>query len=498
MFCKRNLDLSGLNEEMEKKGLPPLSRRQFCKFAAGSSAALVTMPLLAGCDTSTGDSGCGGPTGEGDGGSDYVVQVLGQDNRAEIGVRAGVALDDYSGEFRPDMRYTDFSKVGLSNLIQMASEYHNTIQNRYRQYIDEVHGHESVVTQEAKIWGRNLLNTTRKTIQETMNISGYTLEAFMKQWQLEFNSMTCDLNDAYFEMPTKRRALVTFNRCAIAEQYEAMGRTDDLREVCMARCGNYIQNAANKYNANIVVKNLTMPPRASENHVCCKWELYYKASGSKYDESTDILIDADKMDKRGELVARSGYDLEDYSGSFDPGLRLSDFTREQLARMYLMYHQYDLNMIMGYQVAEMASTSVSEGANMQVVVWSNDLAEAARSIMMKYLNTSGSGIDNFLKALQVDITAQPPNFENDFEMPDENTGIYTFHKCFGLAMQEPISTDDQIVEMCALDPPAIGNSCDMYSRGLVGKKIVLEIVQMPPRKYTDAAPCQWKFTYEAT
>lgn len=495
MICKHHLHLMELNQQREKRGLPPLSRRQFCKFAAGTSAVLLTMPLLSGCDQGATTGGCGGPTDEGDGGTDYVVQVLGQDNRAEIQVRPGVELDDYSGPFRPDMRFTDFSKVGLSNLIQMASEYHNTIQNRYRQYIDEVHGPAAVVESEAKIWGRNLVNSTHKTIAETMKISGFNLEAFMKQWQLELNTLPCALNDAVFEMPTRRRALATFNRCAIAEQYEAAGRSDELREVCTARCGTYIQNAANKYNANIIAKNLIMPPRPSKDHVCCKWELYYKADGSKYNEQTSQLIDPNKMDQRGELLARPGVQLEDYSGPFDPDLRLSDFSREQLARMYLMYHQYDLNMIMGYQMAEMASSGVSEGANMQVVVWSNDLAEAARSIMMKYLKTPGNGIDNFLKALQVDITAQPPNFENDFEMPDENTGIYTFYKCFGLTMQEPISTEAQIVEMCALDPPAIGNSCGMYSRGLVGKKIVLEIVQMPPRKYTDAAPCRWKFTY---
>jgi hypothetical protein len=163
--------------------------------------------------------------------------------------------------------------------------------------------------------------------------------------------------------------------------------------------------------------------------------------------------------------------------------------------MYLMFHAYNMTMIAGYSMAEGGAAGGKPKDNMQVVVWSDELAEAARSVQMKYLKTSGSGIDSFLKALQTDITAQPPDFENDFEMPDENTGIYTFHKCAGLTMLEPVSTPEQMAEMCSLDPPAIGNSCGMYSRGLEGKHIELEIVQMPPREYKDAAPCQWRFYY---
>ncbi len=509
MICKHNMYLTKLNEQRKKEGLPPLNRRQFCKLAATSSV-ILGMPGFLGCEQNNQSGGCGDsggqaagcgnsarPTEKGDGGSDYVKAVLGQDTRADIGVRPGVELDDYSGPFRPDLRYTDFSKVGLSRLIQMASEYHNAIQGRYRQFIDEVHGHAAAVSSEETIWGGSMVNSTHRLIKKTMKINGKNLESFMKQWQIELNTIPSDVSNVYFEMPTKRRGLATVNTCPVALHYEAAGRTDELREICEARCGNAVQNGAKKFDSNIVVKNLTMPPRASENHVCCKWELYYKADGSKSAEETDLLIDPDKMDQRGELVARSDVDLKDYSGAFRPDLKLTDFTREQLASMFLMYHQYDLNMIMGYSTAEIKAGGSTKGENMQVVVWSNDLAEAARSIQMKWLKTSGAGIDSFLKAVQVDITAQPPNFDNDFEMPDENTGIYTFNKCIGLNMMEPFATEEQIVDLCALDPPAIGNSCDMYSRGLTGKKIELEIVALPPRKYTDAVCCQWKFTYVA-
>lgn len=479
---------------VDKEGLPPLSRRQFCKWTAVSSI-LLGMPLLSSCeipDLSPGECSDGN-TGE----CDYIPRVLGQDSRADISVRPGVEIDFYGDvPFRTDLRYTDFSKVGLSNLITMASVYHNHIQNRNRLYQIDVHGHERTVDAESTIWGRNLVGRIHKIMAETLNLTDRNLESFMKQWQLELNTMGSEEhNDLYFEMPTRRRALVTVNRCTIARQYEELGREDELPDICKARCGNYIQNAAGKYSKSIRVKNLVMPPRQSEDHICCKWELYYLLDGSRHDEETGILIDPGKMDKRGELIVQPDVNLDDYSGPFRPDLRLTDFSRETLARMYLMYHQYDLDMIMGYQVYEIGQENLSAAASMQVVVWSNDLAEAARSTMMKYMKTQGRGIDQFLKALQVDITAQPPNFENEFTMPDENTGVYSFHKCFGLTIQEPISSEEQITEMCALDPPAIGNSCGMYSRGLEGRRIQLEIVTMPPRSYSDEICCRWKFSY---
>jgi len=409
-----------------------------------------------------------------------------------------VELDDYSGPFRPNLRYTDFSKIGLSKFHQMASEYHNAINSAYRGFFLEKYGLTGFMEVEKAIWGEAMVPTVKSQITKTMNIQGDTLESFMKQWQIELNTLPSDYNDVYFEMPTNRRGLATFNRCAVVMQFEAAGLTDELREVCMNRCPNAIQKAVSQFSPDIKVKNITMPPRLSEDHVCCKWELYYEADGSQCDEEPDLLIDPNKMDIRGDLIVDWDVELDDYSGPFRPDLRITDFSREQLARMFLMYHQIDLTMIELYQIQEMAKSGggYEAGTKMQVVVWSVDLAIAAREIMMKYLNTSGRGIDSFLKATQVDITAQPPNFINSFEMPDANTGIYTFHRCFGITMMELIGgTDEQIIQTCELDPPAIGNSCDMYSEGLVFKRINLEIIKMPPRTCEDDICCQWKYTY---
>ncbi len=492
MICKHNMYLAEVNKQRKKEGLPPLSRRQFCKLAASSSLVLG-MPLLTSCDS--GKLEPGGCTEDGTGECDYVPQVLGKDNRAEIEVRPGVKLDDYSGPFRPELRFTDFSKKGLSNLIQMASHYHNAIASGYSQYIRDAYGHDAVVNAEKKIWSKVTILPIHMMYKRRLKIKGKDLESFMKFWQLDFNTIPSDISDVYFEMPSERRGLATFNKCPVAHHYETTDQADMLADVCKNRCGNAFQAAAKKFDKDLVVKNLAYPPRESEDHICCKWEVYYKSDGSQSSEETDLLIDPDKMDKRGELVEIPNRNLRNYRGPFRPDLRLSDFSREKLADMYLMFHAYNMTMIAGYSMAEGGAASGKPEENMQVVVWSDELAEAARSVQMKYLKTSGNGIDSFLKALQTDITAQPPDFENDFEMPDENTGIYTFHKCAGLTMLEPVSTPEQMAEMCSLDPPAIGNSCGMYSRGLEGKHIEMEIVQMPPRKYKDAAPCQWRFYY---
>lgn len=45
-------------------------------------------------------------------------------------------------------------------------------------------------------------------------------------------------------------------------------------------------------------------------------------------------------DTRGILEVRSDVDLKDYSGPFEPDLRYTDFSKEYLARMYMMTTEY--------------------------------------------------------------------------------------------------------------------------------------------------------------
>lgn len=482
MICKNDQNLILFNKQREMKGQTPVSRREFFKLAATSaaSAAALTMPWIFSCGKPACVDNC----------NDYYKRELGKDTRAQIEDNPTVELDDYSGPFRSNLRYTDFSRKQLSWMVIMAHHYHYDIQKAYRAYIEKEYGYNGVLQTEKNIWEETMSPNIHEFISETMNITGKDIEAFMKHWQVELNSLPGDNYEVIFEMPAKNRGTITVNRCPLAAEYEARGQANKLKGICTNRCSNTMEKSARLYNDNIRLKVLAMPPRQSENHICCKFALYYNGE-SVPPESSNLLIDTTKADIRGERVVNPNIELKDYSGPFRPNLRFTDFSRQQLARLFLMNHKYDLGMIQAYETWVLMQTlDFAKKAEISVNVWSNELYKNARSIMAKYLNTTGTGIDSFLKAMQVDITAQPPNFDMMFEMPSADRGLMAFNTCYAVTQLEPLGLNDQITMLCEMDPAAIGKSTSLYSPNMK-----LNILAMPPRQYEDEVCCMWEFYY---
>ena len=422
-----------------------------------------------------------------------IKQDLTKDKRGEIKVDPNIELKDYSGPLRPDLRFTDFSREQLGRMYSLAHHYNYRITRGYRDYIRQEWGPEVLAEAHEAVWGNALVNDTYNFTTETMNIKGQDLEAFMKHWQVDLNSQPGDYFDVIIEMPSKDRGVVTFNRCPVVEEYEAKGQTDELRSVCMSTCPPAIKSMAKLYNEDIDLNVLAMPPRKSKDHICCKFEVFNKSCAEKSSPEVNLEIDKSKKDVRGELKIDPNVELQDYSGPFKPDLRITDFSREQLARMYLMAAQYDLNIMIQIQTWVTGKYGFDATGKLTEVVWGEWLADDARELHMRFMNIAGNDIESMLKAIQVDITAQPPNFNLSFELPSPNSGFLTFHKCFGVDMLEPLGMNDELLKLCAMDPPAIGGSAMIYHPDMRTK-----ILAFPPRESDDHVCCKWEFYYNPT
>jgi hypothetical protein len=484
MISKKNdQDLMQFNEQREAKGLPPMSRREFFKWAATSigAAGALSMPWLFGCGKPTCVGACGS----------YYKRTL-NDSRAITDVDPNIELDDYSGPFIPNLRHSYFSRKQIAWMLIMAHTYHYEIQKAYRAYIEEEYGYDGILKTEKSIWGDTIAKKMQPYYSESLNITGKDIEAYMKQWQVDLNSLPGDNYEVIFEMPDKYQGIVTYHRCPLVAEYEAAGMADKLTDICQNRCVNTIKKGAKLYNSDIELNVLALPPRQSANNVCCRFQLYYKGNGIPPIADTSLEIDPAQKDMRGERVVDSSIELKDYSGPFRPNLRLTDFSRKQLANLFLTQHQYDLGMMQGYEQWCLEKTlDMSKRAEISYAVWSNHLYKAARDIHAKYMNTTGQGIDGFLKAIQVDITSQPPNFDQTFEMPSADRGLMTYNKCVAVTQMETLGLDKAFIEeICALDPASIGKSTKIYSPNME-----LNILKLPPRTYRDEVCCKWEFYY---
>ena len=57
------------------------------------------------------------------------------------------------------------------------------------------------------------------------------------------------------------------------DQWEALGRPDILEKNCHSTCPASLIETAKMYNPNMKVDILAIPPRVSDDNVCCKWKL---------------------------------------------------------------------------------------------------------------------------------------------------------------------------------------------------------------------------------
>ena len=299
----------------------------------------------------------------------------GPDTRGQIRVDSSAELPDYSGPFKADLRFSDFSNQALVNMIAMSDEYYRVcveawageVAKRYgddlmaeiqaeawqtivlpqlHQMLEEwmdvpAEGAEALVAEVADeiaarreeggvvtinpfraestdvdfpkeklvkwalgsheylltaiegwagdivirygldamfeiqwdLWSEKVLPAVRDLKARWMKVGDGTVEAFMKDIQVDASSFPGKAFDLTFEMPDPDVGIMTFNKCIQVDQWESMGRPDIAEKSSHVTCPASIIETAKMYNPNMKVEILAIPPRASKDHVCCRWRL---------------------------------------------------------------------------------------------------------------------------------------------------------------------------------------------------------------------------------
>ena len=162
----------------------------------------------------------------------------------------------------------------------------------------------------------------------------------------------------------------------------------------------------------------------------------------------------DKKDVRAEYKEIDPKDeLKDYSGPFKPDLRYSDFSKEQLVKMYIMACEYLVETIIA-DTAHVAEKYGPEGMlEIQGDVWSKRMPAPVHRIVTEAMNIKGNDIESLMKALQIDATYCPTErkigahggagskFDITFELPSKDRGVLTINRCPGLDMVEALGQD---------------------------------------------------------
>ena len=175
--------------------------------------------------------------------------------------------------FKSDPKYLEHPKDQLVNLALGSHEYLLTVIEAWAAAIVMRYGLDAMFEFQWSLWSEKVLPGVKDLKAQWMNISGNTVEAFMKDVQIDATSFPGKAFDMTFEMPEQDVGIFTFNKCISVDQWDALGRPDIAEKAAHISCPAAIIDTAKMYNPNMKVEILAIPPRQSKDHVCCKWRL---------------------------------------------------------------------------------------------------------------------------------------------------------------------------------------------------------------------------------
>jgi hypothetical protein len=204
-----------------------------------------------------------------EGETDDLLARTEADVAAQLAARRTVLVNPY----KPDPEWVHYSKGRLVKLALGSHEYLLAAIESWAFAIVMRDGLDEMFAFQWALWSEKLLPAAKDIKARWMGISGNTVEAFMKDIQVDATSFPGKAFELTFEMPEEEVGIFTFNKCVSVDQWEALGRPDIAEKASHTSCPAAIIETAKMYNPNMKVEILAIPPRVSKDHVCCKWRL---------------------------------------------------------------------------------------------------------------------------------------------------------------------------------------------------------------------------------
>jgi len=176
-------------------------------------------------------------------------------------------LNDYSGEFLPELEFSDFSSDTLAELLALYCKLYMALDGFWYLTTKERVGNEGALACDIQTWERHSKYEMAK-IAKQLNIQGNDVVAVMKAIQI-----TPWMRQTQFRIEVKNHnnAILTVAHCPTVDALEKEGEGRE-SEICNIVDRKLFQDYASFFNPDIVLKCLKLPPRKSKDDICCQWE----------------------------------------------------------------------------------------------------------------------------------------------------------------------------------------------------------------------------------
>ncbi len=176
-------------------------------------------------------------------------------------------LDDYSGDFNPDLKPSDFSYEALEKLIKIYAQLYKALDGFWYLALMEKRGNDEALACDILVWEKLCLYEMKK-ISEGFNIKGTDVKSAMKAFQL--SPWAWNIRSE-FKVIDDNHVIWKVLHCPTVKALEREGRGRE-NDIC-----NNVEIRLNRlyasyFNPDIQVTCLKTPPRENENDFYCSWE----------------------------------------------------------------------------------------------------------------------------------------------------------------------------------------------------------------------------------
>jgi hypothetical protein len=176
-------------------------------------------------------------------------------------------LRDYSVEFDPNIRFEHFSRDTLVELLKVYSRLYLAVGEFWFLSVMERISHDEAMSCDLWVWEKQVKYEMDR-LTKLLKIGGNDVVALFKA--LQFSPWYWNLE---YKMEIKDRGygVLTVTYCPVLAAMEREGRGRE-EAICRQLEPLMMKKFADYFNPDIEAKPLKLPPRKSEDEICCQWE----------------------------------------------------------------------------------------------------------------------------------------------------------------------------------------------------------------------------------
>jgi len=330
--------------------------------------------------------------------------------------------DDYSGAFDPELSLADFSR---SFLVRLGHEYlliGHLLDRVGQPLVGMEAGVDGFVRSGIEEWmGASPIYSKR--MQRMMNFEGDDVGTVFKNLQLEVGSPQ-QFMDFQFRLDSPEYGEFWLCHCGALLDVEKTGSQETVKLMCHDIEDPTFDATAAATNPRMVMRPIHRPPRIDGEILevtgngpnrwpHCRWTVSIGEQNQPYEQHPNLEI-VRRSKLAGIAVVLPEIDAEpggwpDYSGPFDPGCQLADFSHRALVGLNQEFCVQALLLMHSYMVSQADHYGAAKAQELGRRMWIGHAAVGVERLQ-KYLGVAGDDIETVAKILQLHPHFHPRSY----------------------------------------------------------------------------------------